>query len=104
MRTLGRSRQKDIGRNLTACGRAAKGEAVFAENCVACHGEGGIGMKELGAPALNDAIWLYGGAKANIVSQIQAPRHGVMPAFGSRVDETTIKMLAVYVHSLGGGQ
>jgi cytochrome c oxidase cbb3-type subunit III len=83
---------------------AAKGEAVFAENCVACHGEGGIGMKELGAPALNDAIWLYGGAKANIVSQIQAPRHGVMPAFGSRVDETTIKMLAVYVHSLGGGQ
>jgi cytochrome c oxidase cbb3-type subunit 3 len=83
---------------------AAKGEAVFAENCLACHGEGGIGMKELGAPALNDAIWLYGGAKANIVSQIQAPRHGVMPAFVSRVDETTIKMLTVYVHSLGGGQ
>ena len=83
---------------------AAKGEAVFAENCVACHGEDGIGMKELGAPALNDVIWLYGGTKANIVSQIQAPRHGVMPAFGSRLDETTIKMLTVYVHSLGGGQ
>jgi len=28
----------------------------------------------------------------------------VMPAFGSRLDETTIKMLTVYVHSLGGGQ
>lgn len=83
---------------------AAKGEVVFTENCVACHGEGGVGMKELGAPALNDAIWLYGGAKANIVSQIHAPRHGVMPAFGSRVDDTTIKMLTVYVHSLGGGQ
>ena len=83
---------------------AAKGEPVFAENCVACHGEGGVGMKELGAPALNDAIWLYGGAKANIVSQIHAPRHGVMPAFGSRLDDTTIKMLTVYVNSLGGGQ
>ena len=77
---------------------------MFAENCVACHGEGGVGMKELGAPALNDAIWLYGGAKANIVSQIHAPRHGVMPAFGSRLDDTTIKMLTVYVNSLGGGQ
>ena len=42
-------------------GRRPSGEAVFAENCVACHGEGGIGMQELGAPALNDAIWLYGG-------------------------------------------
>lgn len=82
----------------------ARGETVFVENCVACHGEGGVGMMELGAPALNDAIWLYGGEKADIVGQIHNPRHGVMPAFGERLDETTIKMLALYVHSLGGGK
>jgi cytochrome c oxidase cbb3-type subunit III len=82
----------------------ARGQTVFVESCVACHGEGGVGMRELGAPALNDAIWLYGGGKADIVSQVHSPRHGVMPAFGGRLDNPTINMLAVYVHSLGGGQ
>lgn len=82
---------------------AARGEAVFVENCVACHGEGGVGMVELGAPALNDAIWLYGDDQASIAAQIHNPRHGVMPAFGARLDETTLKMLTIYVHSLGGG-
>ena len=37
---------------------------LFAENCVACHGEQGQGNQELGGPALNDAIWLYGGDRA----------------------------------------
>jgi len=27
-----------------------------------------------------------------------------MPAWGQRLDDATIKMLAVYVHSLGGGR
>ena len=38
------------------------------------------------------------------MAQVWSPRHGVMPAFGDRLDPATIKMLAVYVHSLGGGQ
>jgi cytochrome c oxidase cbb3-type subunit 3 len=83
---------------------AGRGEAIFTENCVACHGEGGTGMPELGAPALNDAIWLYGGEKADIARQIHVPRHGVMPAFGERLDKTSIRMLTLYVHSLGGGR
>jgi cytochrome c oxidase cbb3-type subunit 3 len=29
---------------------------------------------------------------------------GVMPAWQGRLDTTTIKALAVFVHSLGGGQ
>jgi len=77
---------------------------VFAENCAACHGETGDGMPEMGAPRLNDAIWLYGDDKPAIVSQIGTPQHGVMPSFSGRLDPATIKMLAVYVHSLGGGQ
>jgi len=28
----------------------------------------------------------------------------VMPAWGAKLDATTIKALAVYVHTLGGGQ
>ena len=83
---------------------AARGQSVFADNCAACHGENGGGMREVGAPALNDAIWLYGDTAADIAAQVTNPRHGVMPAWGARLGETTVKELAVYVHSLGGGE
>jgi cytochrome c oxidase cbb3-type subunit 3 len=83
---------------------AEEGAAVFAENCASCHGEQGEGIKEMGAPALNDAIWLYGGEAPQIVAQINRPRLGVMPRWQGRLDDATIKMLAVYVHGLGGGQ
>lgn len=83
---------------------AARGTAVFAENCVACHGEKGSGNPELGAPNLADKIWLFGGDKASIVQSIAAPRNGSMPAWSERLDDALVKMLAVYVHSLGGGR
>ncbi len=82
----------------------AEGAEIFKQNCVACHGETGKGNRELGAPNLADAIWLYGGEKANIVAQITNPRHGVMPTWEARLPDATIKQLAVYVHSLGGGE
>jgi cytochrome c oxidase cbb3-type subunit III len=83
---------------------AAKGEPLYAANCVACHGERGQGLRELGGARLNDAIWLYGGDKASIVAQITRPRQGVMPAWGSRLDDVTLKALAIYVYSFGGGE
>lgn len=82
----------------------AAGAELFAQNCAACHQANGQGDPQLGAPALNDAIWLYGGTAENIRSQIHNPRHGVMPGWRDRLDPVTIKMLAAYVHSRGGGQ
>lgn len=81
-----------------------RGRALFAANCTACHGEQGKGNLELGAPNLTDAIWLYGGDARTIAAQITKPRHGVMPAWEGRLTDAQIKMLAVYVHALGGGQ
>ena len=83
---------------------AGRGEALYADNCAACHGDAGEGMREVGAPRLSDAIWLYGGEHADIVAQVTRPRQGVMPAWGERLGDTTIKQLAVFVHSLGGGE
>ena len=80
------------------------GEAIFAERCTACHSEDGSGNKDMGAPALNNNIWLFKGGKEGIVAQMTKPKHGSMPAWSERLDETTIKMLTVYVHSLGGGK
>lgn len=81
-----------------------RGKQIFAENCAACHGEKGEGNTDLGAPRLNDNIWLYGGDKATVVETITFARRGVMPAWSERLSDTTIKMLTVYVHSLGGSQ
>jgi cytochrome c oxidase cbb3-type subunit 3 len=83
---------------------AAAGKKLFAENCVACHGDNAKGNIELGAPNLTDGIWLYGSDQATLVETITNGRAGVMPAWGGRLDPATIKALTVYVHSLGGGQ
>ena len=81
------------------------GKALFAENCASCHGEDAKGNKDFGAPNLTDAIWLkVDGSEAGIVAQVTKPQHGVMPAWGGRLGDATVKQLAVYVHSLGGGQ
>lgn len=82
----------------------ARGRGIFAENCALCHGEDGKGNQEVGAKNLTDGIWLYGGEKATIVETISNARNGSMPAWGARLDPTAVKMLAIYVHSLGGGQ
>ncbi|PLX37481.1 MAG: cytochrome-c oxidase, cbb3-type subunit III [Hyphomicrobiales bacterium] len=80
------------------------GKTVFVDNCAACHGEDAKGMQELGAPNLTDGIWLYGSDAATLTETVTAGRKGVMPAWTGRLDDVTIKSLAVYVHSLGGGQ
>jgi cytochrome c oxidase cbb3-type subunit 3 len=38
------------------------------------------------------------------VRSIANARAGAMPAWSGRLDEATLKMLAVYVHALGGGK
>jgi len=83
---------------------ADRGQVTFEENCAACHGDGGEGLRELGGPRLADSIWLYGGEHADIVAQVTKPKQGVMPAWGARLGEATVKQLAVYIHSLGGGE
>ncbi len=80
------------------------GATLFAQNCAVCHGPDGKGMRAVGAPNLTDAIWLYGGDRETMTATITNARYGVMPAWGQRLDPVTVKMLAAYVHSLGGGE
>jgi cytochrome c oxidase cbb3-type subunit 3 len=80
------------------------GTQLYADNCLSCHGATGEGDRLLGAPRLNDAIWLRGNSREAIAQQILNPRMGMMPKWEGRLDPVTIKMLAAYVHSLGGGE
>jgi cytochrome c oxidase cbb3-type subunit 3 len=80
----------------------AAGKKVFAASCASCHGDDGKGKRDVGAPNLSDQIWLYGAEKSVIIDGLWNGRGGVMPAWAERLDETTIKALTVYVHTLGG--
>ncbi len=83
---------------------AAAGQTLFVDNCAACHAETGAGDHTQGAPALNDAIWLYGGDRATVTATVQGARYGVMPSWAGRLSEDEIRAVATYVHSLGGGE
>ena len=67
-------------------------------NCVGCHANGGGGM----GPALMDDRWIYGSDDASVFETIARGRPNGMPAFGSRITESQIWMLAAYVESMSG--
>jgi cytochrome c oxidase cbb3-type subunit 3 len=85
-------------------GDTAAGQKLFADNCAACHGEKGEGKREFGAPRLAGKAHLYGDSRDIVVAQIGNPRMGMMPNWNTRLDSAMIKSVALYVHSLGGGE
>lgn len=79
---------------------AAAAEPVFKNTCAACHGVDGKGNQGVGAPNLTDAIWLYGGTRADIHATIHGGRQGHMPNWDKRLGEDDIRATAAYVYSL----
>lgn len=73
------------------------GQTTYATYCVACHGAEGNGNTMLGAPALNDDIWLYGAERNNVIESIVKGRQGEMPAFGNRLDDAQIRLLVAWL-------
>jgi cytochrome c oxidase cbb3-type subunit 3 len=97
VRSLSNQQLAEADRN-----RLAKGKEVFAANCVACHNENGKGNREFGAPDLTDGVWLYGGDANSIHVSINTGRQGHMPHWEGRLSPLEIKLLALYVGTLGG--
>lgn len=83
---------------------ATAGQSVYLDNCSACHGDQASGDRDIGAPNLKDAIWLYGGERDDIRETVVNARFGVMPAWGQRLSEADVRAVSAYVHQLGGGE
>ena len=81
--------------------RIEAGREVFLGSCAACHGEDARGSQEIGAPNLTDDYWIYGGDLQTIVTSVHGGRQGHMPTWDERLTDAQIKILALYVHSLG---
>ena len=71
--------------------------ALFAENCAACHGEGGEGGLGIGAPSLTDAAIIYGQDAETVFQTITQGRIGVMPAWAGRLSQAEVNLLTIYV-------
>lgn len=85
-------------------GDATAGQAKFAM-CAACHGAQGegsvaMGVAALGAPRLNDNVWLYGGSERAVQESIRYGRAGVMPAWKDILGEQKVHVISAYVYSL----
>lgn len=93
--------------------KAARGGKQFASSCVACHGANAKGNIEMGSANLTDRIWTMANvpAAADLEAKKEAIKQVIntgisrqMPAWAGRLSNDQIKLLTVYVHSLGGGQ
>ena len=73
------------------------GKAIFAANCVSCHGQDAKGNPELGAPDLTDKFWIYGGDLETIDTTVWGGRAGHMPAWEDRLSELDRKILTLYL-------
>ncbi len=76
----------------------ASGAELFEENCSGCHGDGGEGGLEVGAPNLTDDFWIYGSDAQTLSDTIWYGRKGVMPSWENRLSKAEIRKLALYVY------
>jgi cytochrome c oxidase cbb3-type subunit 3 len=95
-----------------------RGKEIFqgqVGGCYYCHGADGKGLPSQGAANLTDKIWAIvnvptlktaqekqAALKTFITNGVYNNR--VMPGWKDRLSSTDIKLLAVYVHQLGGAQ
>lgn len=77
-----------------------RGEKVYAQNCVTCHGEDGTGLAQTGGPDLTDDYWIYGRDRQSIYSVVYDSRQGQMPQWESRLPPVERKILTLYVLGL----
>ena len=82
----------------------ARATPVYRQQCSSCHSLDGRGDRTFGAPNLTDLEWQFGSSRDDIYASIYDARNAHMPAWQGRLDDVSIKSLAVYVHSLGGGE
>jgi cytochrome c oxidase cbb3-type subunit 3 len=79
----------------------AAGKTRFETVCVACHGPGGRGNHEIGAPDLTDDVWLYGRDFARMTDTVRDGRNGIMPAWRPRLGEDRSRAVAAWVYAEG---
>ena len=104
----GEAKLNDDGQLTAGSPQHDHANTIFQGLCFACHGKNAKGAAlngdyYTGAANLTDRIWRFGGQLNTVIETITKGRNAKMPTFGHKLDETTIKILAVKVYEMGGG-
>lgn len=82
----------------TADGKLEMGKAVFANNCVTCHAEGGKGNV---GPNLTDAKFIHGSEPKDVLAVVRDGHpQKQMPAWGKLLNDAQLDAVVAYVVSL----
>ena len=105
-----------LAKHETDTSQTARGKEIFngqAGGCYYCHTKAGTGMLSMGSANLTDSVWTIADVpaaetaaekKAQIKAVVEKGVHRKMPEWKTRLTDTQIKILAFYVHQLGGGK
>ena len=80
----------------------SKGQGIYSQNCVACHGqkgEGGVG------PNLTDEFWIHGGGIKNVFTTVQdgVPAKGMI-SWKSQLSPKQIQQVSSFILTLQGSK
>lgn len=81
---------------------ARRGHALFMDkgSCYDCHAPDGSGNVDYGAPDLTGRSgWLYGGDRRTLFQSVYDGRHGLCPAWGTRLPAVQIRELAILLYT-----
>ncbi|HSH99321.1 MAG TPA: cytochrome-c oxidase, cbb3-type subunit III [Reyranella sp.] len=88
------------GAGKAAADKVAAGKAVFAANCMACHGPEAKGNPEVGAPSLIDHYWMHGSDESALYADVWGGLQGHMPSWEGRLSALDRRILALYIVDL----
>ena len=79
-----------------------RGSKLFQDKgvCYDCHSRDAAGIPDYGAPNLTDNDWIYGGDEESVYKSVYDGRHGRCPAWIGKLSASTIRAIAVYIHSM----
>ena len=90
--------------NLVPAGPAADGNAVYAANCVKCHGKDGRGFpnwRAKGQPDFADANWQKSRTDAQLINVTKAGKGKLMPAFKPKLSDEEITAVVARIRAFG---
>ena len=82
----------------------ARGERVYAANCVACHQAAGQGMPAMKAPALAGSKFATGPEAGPIDTVLHGRPNTAMQAFSKQLSDTEIAAVVTYMRNSWGNK
>ena len=94
----------DPGKSWDAKELVARGEKVYAANCVACHQASGQGLPAMKAPALAGSKFVTGPEEGAIDTVLHGRPNTAMQAFSKQLSDTEIAAVITYTRNSWGNK